>query len=86
MGLGMTNAEWEDLKAQVDDSFWVLRILGLLATVRRSTPRPNLKWQDTLLFPLTIRDSLVEPTGKGYEPPIATTLIIICFRDYGCLT
>lgn len=44
MGLGMTNAEWEDLKAQVDDSFWVLRILGLLATVRRSTPRPNLKW------------------------------------------
>ena len=32
MGLGMTNAEWEDLKAQVNDSFWVLRILGLLTT------------------------------------------------------
>jgi len=31
MGLGMTDAEWEDLKAQVDDSFWVLRIIGLLA-------------------------------------------------------
>ena len=30
MGLGMTNAEWEDLKAQIDDSFWVLRIIGLL--------------------------------------------------------
>ena len=30
MGLGMTDAEWEDLKAQVDDSFWVLRIIGLL--------------------------------------------------------
>ena len=30
MGLGMTNAEWEDLKAQVDDSFWVLRIIGPL--------------------------------------------------------
>jgi hypothetical protein len=30
-GLGMTNAEWEDLKAQIDDSFWVLRIIGLLA-------------------------------------------------------
>jgi len=28
MGLGMTDAEWEDLKAQVDDSFWVLRIIG----------------------------------------------------------
>jgi len=27
-GLGMTDAEWEDLKAKVDDSFWVLRIIG----------------------------------------------------------
>ncbi len=33
MGLGMTDAEWEDLKAQVDDSFWVLRIIGQLATL-----------------------------------------------------
>ena len=31
MGLGMTDVEWEDLKSQVDDSFWVLRIIGLLA-------------------------------------------------------
>jgi hypothetical protein len=30
VGLGMTDAEWEDLKAQVDDSFWVLRIIGPL--------------------------------------------------------
>lgn len=30
MGLGMADAEWEDLKAQVDDSFWVLRIIGPL--------------------------------------------------------
>lgn len=30
MGLGMTDAEWDDLKAQVDDSFWVLRIIGPL--------------------------------------------------------
>jgi hypothetical protein len=37
MGLGMTNDEWEDLKAQVDDSFWVLRIIGLLATLRYPT-------------------------------------------------
>ncbi|KAH9049912.1 Clavaminate synthase-like protein [Lactarius hengduanensis] len=28
MGLGMTDAEWEDLRSQVDDSFWVLRIIG----------------------------------------------------------
>jgi hypothetical protein len=33
MGLGMTDAEWEDLKSQVDDSFWVMRIIGLLAVL-----------------------------------------------------
>ncbi|KAH9969598.1 Clavaminate synthase-like protein [Russula dissimulans] len=27
-GLGLTDAEWESLKAQVDDGFWVLRIIG----------------------------------------------------------
>jgi hypothetical protein len=37
MGLGMTDAEWEDLKAQVDDSFWVLRVIGLLAAPLHST-------------------------------------------------
>ena len=42
MGLGMTNDEWEDLKAQVDDSFWVLRILGLLRTPL--DPTSQLKW------------------------------------------
>lgn len=33
MGLGMTDAEWEDLKSQVDDSFWVMRIIGLLVVL-----------------------------------------------------
>jgi hypothetical protein len=28
-GLGMSDAEWEDLKDKVDDSFWVMRIIGL---------------------------------------------------------
>ncbi|KAI0034630.1 Clavaminate synthase-like protein [Vararia minispora EC-137] len=27
-GLGMTSDEWEILRAQVDDSFWVMRIIG----------------------------------------------------------
>jgi hypothetical protein len=27
-GLGMTKDEWEELKTQVDDSFWVMRIIG----------------------------------------------------------
>lgn len=29
-GLGMTPEEWVELKSQVDDSFWVMRIIGKL--------------------------------------------------------
>lgn len=28
VGLGMTRKEWEELKGKVDDSFWVMRIIG----------------------------------------------------------
>jgi len=28
IGLGMTREEWQDLRRQVDDSFWVMRIIG----------------------------------------------------------
>jgi len=28
VGLGMTTEEWMELRAQVDDSFWVMRIIG----------------------------------------------------------
>ena len=28
IGLGMTPEEWLDLKGKVDDSFWVMRIIG----------------------------------------------------------
>jgi len=28
VGLGMTAKEWQDLHAQVDDSFWVMRVIG----------------------------------------------------------
>jgi len=27
-GLGMTSEEWQDLRAKVDDSFWVMRVIG----------------------------------------------------------
>jgi hypothetical protein len=27
-GLGMAEAEWKELREQVDDSFWVMRIIG----------------------------------------------------------
>lgn len=28
MGLGMTQDEWLELRSQVDDSFWVMRVIG----------------------------------------------------------
>jgi isopenicillin N synthase-like dioxygenase len=28
VGLGMTPDEWQELKASVDESFWVMRIIG----------------------------------------------------------
>ncbi|KAI5122786.1 hypothetical protein M0805_000130 [Coniferiporia weirii] len=28
VGLGMTEEEWSDLKSKVDDSFWVMRVIG----------------------------------------------------------
>ena len=37
IGLGMTDAEWEELKGKVDDSFWVMRIIGLLGCAALST-------------------------------------------------
>jgi hypothetical protein len=38
-GLGMTKEEWKELRAQVDDSFWVMRVIGksdYLASKKRS--------------------------------------------------
>lgn len=28
VGLGMTSKEWEGLKCKVNDSFWVMRVIG----------------------------------------------------------
>lgn len=41
-GLGCTPEEWADLKSKIDDSFWVMRIIGqfnLPASLR------NVFWQ-----------------------------------------
>ena len=32
-GLGMTTDEWEGLRSQVDDSFWVMRIIGTIVVI-----------------------------------------------------
>ena len=55
-GLGMTPEEWAELRSKVDDSFWVMRIIGIailtiyddrtLLTARRRIPSPSerLRW------------------------------------------
>ncbi|KAG8214492.1 hypothetical protein J3R82DRAFT_9547 [Butyriboletus roseoflavus] len=35
-GLGMDVEEWHELRAQVDDSFWALRIIGSSPTTSKS--------------------------------------------------
>jgi hypothetical protein len=32
IGLGMTPDEWQELRNQVDDSFWVMRAIGVFLT------------------------------------------------------
>ena len=55
MGLGMTDAEWEDLKSQVDDSFWVMRMIGLLAVLFCTfTHLLTLRGQGTHHSPMTM--------------------------------
>lgn len=34
-GLGMTPEEWEGLRAQVDRSFWVMRVIGEFSLYER---------------------------------------------------
>ena len=63
MGLGMTDAEWEDLKSQVDDSFWVMRIIGLLA-VLLCCPLPHLEGQGIHPSPTTTTVFLVVLIGR----------------------
>lgn len=34
VGLGMTPDEWQELRSQVDDSFWVMRVIGMPLSCR----------------------------------------------------
>ena len=45
-GLGMTPEEWEDLKSQVNDSFWVMRVIG---AGPRAAQSPFLKYSGKVI-------------------------------------
>ena len=71
VGLGATAEEWEELKGNVDDSFWVMRIIGY-------PPLPN----DHDGFSCGAHKS-VSMFHLPTNSPLTTLPIL---RDYGCLT
>ena len=53
-GLGMTPEEWAELRSKVDDSFWVMRIIGKIVLARHDRPHlTDRSPQDTLPFRMT---------------------------------
>lgn len=64
VGLGMTPDEWQELRSKVDDSFWVLRVIGTPRSRPSLPPRshPDLR-QVIPLFRMTMTDSRVELTS-----------------------
>lgn len=66
VGLGLTSEEWRDLRAQVDDSFWVMRVIGIYFSFRH---RRYLNFkiscdQDILHCRMIMRVSHVVHTSK----------------------
>ena len=50
-GLGMDAGEWHELRAQVDDSFWVMRIIGSFHLVRISRKTRDLTFSRSVGYP-----------------------------------
>lgn len=69
VGLGMSPDEVEDLKSQVDDSFWVMRVIGMYCAhiLLLSVTQPPAR-QVIPHYPTTSRAIRAEPTSKGYPP------------------
>ena len=50
IGLGMTQEEWAALRAQVDDSFWVMRVIGPSPIMAFGSPNPSAARSDPVLI------------------------------------
>ena len=71
IGLGATPEEWEELKGNVDDSFWVMRVIGY-------PPLPN----DHDGFSCGAHKSV----SMFHLSNNSLLMILPILRDYGCLT
>lgn len=92
-GLGMTTDEWLDLRSKVDDSFWVMRIIGQhLAHPTNTLDKQMTHTHTRIGYPPLPSDHDGFSCGahKCVHP-----FLFLCFfltqtvpfvRDYGCLT
>ena len=87
-GLGMTNEEWKELRSQVDNSFWVMRVIGESRyTLSSGYIQFMLFVQATLHFRTTTTASHVVRIGTEFCIFASTIAYNGCIlRDYGCLT
>jgi hypothetical protein len=62
-GLGMSPEEWQELRSQVDDSFWVMRVIG--RSIRRSWSWVVFDVMQAIhLYQMITTASPVAPTGE----------------------
>lgn len=86
LGLGMAPAEWGELRSKVDDSFWVMRIIGApvaLFNVLDSYPECSG-------YPPLPNDEDGFSCGAHkyvrYHQHSTLVALTLSRRDYGCLT
>ena len=88
VGLGVTPEEWEELRGNIDDSFWVMRIIGSSIVPPPTWLRVKSMTQGILNYPMVTTESRVVHTSMFYFfPSLVIPLIVYAIlRDYGCLT
>jgi len=91
VGLGATPEEWEELKGNVDDSFWVMRVIGSLVSppllvfvIKRCMTGPGYPplQNDHDGFSCGAHKSVSMFHLSNNRHLIAHSIL----RDYGCLT
>lgn len=88
-GLGVTPEEWKDLKEKIEESFWVLRIIG--SSIIPPPLRSEVKsmTQDILHYLTIATDFPVVNTSSclpSFLPADNPLTMHFISRDYGCLT
>ncbi|KAL7279975.1 hypothetical protein ACG7TL_006386 [Trametes sanguinea] len=82
-GLGLTPEEWHELRSKVDDSFWVMRIIGVHATSTMFSAQFTGRTKDTLPFQtITMasrvgRTEIMDPTPGALQVFLAQPGLLV---------